>query len=98
MKKYLEIPENPTKEYKRRGCTSTFNADGLSLGHSANYSEHCTLSQSRPPTNRSKCAGFDYVMTPEGVRPGVGAHQLSYRWGLEIQLMSLCICVHSIHE
>ncbi|CAK9066017.1 unnamed protein product, partial [Durusdinium trenchii] len=35
-------------------------------GHFANFSTDCTVLQRRPPTNRSKCAGFDYLVTHKG--------------------------------
>lgn len=31
-------------------------------GHSANFSEGCTIMEARPPTNRSKCGGFEFVV------------------------------------
>ena len=38
-------------------------------GHSANYSTNCTLMDSRPPTRRPKCGGFDLVV-PDSDEPG----------------------------
>mmetsp|Transcript_36302 Transcript_36302/g.59436 ORF Transcript_36302/g.59436 Transcript_36302/m.59436 type:complete len:239 (+) Transcript_36302:222-938(+) len=49
-------------------------------GHSANFSAHCTILEKRPPTNRTKCGGFDYVVLAQGgVYPADSLHHTGSR-------------------
>ncbi|CAE7868801.1 KIN14E, partial [Symbiodinium microadriaticum] len=45
-------------------------ADTIHPGHSANYTENCVSLERRPPTNREKCGGFDFILPAAVVGPG----------------------------
>eukprot|EP00439_Symbiodinium_sp_Y106_P020694 s4960_g2.t1 len=44
--------------------------DTIHPGHSANYTENCVSLERRPPTNREKCGGFDFILPAALVGPG----------------------------